>query len=392
MVHALRVESLSYKSLFLQGRFHVEKQKSVVIKSISMGSGRTWDLEALINSLTETVLLLDKRGSITFINKTGEEFFGRSRQEILGKRLTDLYSGARALSGLAQKAMKELRSFSVKDMEAKISGISRIDADISPFIVGDRCGGALLSIRENLSIAEREDPSFDSMVYLLGTIAHEIKNPLGGIKGAAQLLKRRFLKEGVGVSGGDDVDEYINLIIHETDRLNAVLQSYLAMSKRPVLQQVNVHEVLEKAISIMDLSLKNGNISVHRFYDPSLPRLTGDGGKLLQVFLNIIKNALEAMPRGGSLSVVTRPSGEYMVQDGQIKRWAVISIRDTGKGIPKNEMQKIFLPFYTKKKKGTGLGLSLSKKIIKDHNGFVRVERPDSGKGTVFHIYIPFAP
>ncbi len=357
-----------------------------------MGNGRTRDFEALINSLTETVLLLDKRCSITFINKTGEEFFGRSRQEILGKKLTDLYSGARALSGLAQKAMKELRSFSVKDMEAKISGVSRIDADISPFIVDDRCSGALLSIRENLSIAEREDPSFDSMVYLLGTIAHEIKNPLGGIKGAAQLLKRRLMKGEGGVSGGDDVDEYINLIIHETDRLNAVLQSYLAMSKRPVLQQVNVHEVLEKAISIMDLSLKNGNISMHRFYDPSLPRLTGDGGKLLQVFLNIIKNALEAMPRGGSLSVATRPSGEYMVQDGQIKRWAVISIRDTGKGIPKNEMQKIFLPFYTKKKKGTGLGLSLSKKIIKDHNGFIRVERPDSGKGTVFHIYIPFAP
>ncbi len=357
-----------------------------------MGSGSTWDLEALINSLTEAVLLLDKRGSITFINKTGEEFFGRSRQEILGKRLTDLYPGARALSELAQKAMKELRSFSVKDMEAKISGISRIDADISPFIVDDRCGGALLSIRENLSIAEREDPSFDSMVYLLGTIAHEIKNPLGGIKGAAQLLKRRFMKGEGGVSEGDDgVDEYINLIIRETDRLNAVLQSYLAMSKRPVLQQVNVHEVLEKAISIMDLSLKNGNISLHRFYDPSLPRVTGDGGKLLQVFLNIVKNALEAMPRGGTLSVMTRPSGEYVVQNGQIKRWAVISLRDTGKGIPKNEIQKIFLPFYTKKKKGTGLGLALSKKIIKDHNGFIKVERPDSGKGTIFHIYIPLA-
>ncbi|MCL4476600.1 MAG: ATP-binding protein [Nitrospirae bacterium] len=357
-----------------------------------MGSGSTWDLEALINSLTEAVLLLDKRGSITFINKTGEEFFRRSHQEILGKRLTDLYPGARALAGLAKKAMKELRSFSIKDTEAKINGMSRVDVDISPFIVDGRCGGALLSIRENLSIAEREDSSFDSLVYLLGTIAHEIKNPLGGIKGAAQLLKRKFMKEGEVSRGADDVDEYINLIIRETDRLNTVLQNYLTMSKRSVLQQVNVHEVLEKAISIMDLSLKNGNISLHRFYDPSLPRVFGDGGKLLQVFLNIVKNALEAMPRGGTLSVMTRPSGEYVVQNGQIKRWAVISVRDTGKGIPKNEMQKIFLPFYTKKKKGTGLGLALSKKIIKDHDGFIKVERPDSGKGTVFHIYIPFAP
>jgi len=356
-----------------------------------MGSDRAWDLEALINSLTEAVLLLDKRGCITFINKTGEEFFGRRHQEILGKRLTDLYPGARELAGLAKKAMQELRSFSIRDTEAKINGMSRVDVDISPFIVDDRCGGALLSIRENLSIAEREDPSFDSLVFLLGTIAHEIKNPLGGIKGAAQLLRRKLAKDAEGEPGADDVGEYINLIIRETDRLNTVLQNYLTMSKRSVLQQVNVHEVLEKAISIMDLSLKNGNISLHRFYDPSLPRVTGDGGKLLQVFLNIVKNALEAMPRGGTLSVVTRPSSEYVIQNGQTKRWAVISVRDTGRGIPKNEMQKIFLPFYTKRKKGTGLGLALSKKIIKDHDGFIRVERPDSGKGTVFHIYIPFA-
>jgi two-component system nitrogen regulation sensor histidine kinase GlnL len=356
-----------------------------------MGSGRAWDLEALINSLTEAILLLDKRGSITFVNKTGEEFFGRSHQEILGKRLTDLYPGTRALSGLARKAMKELRSFSIKDTEAKINGMSRVDVDISPLVVDGRCGGTLLSIRENLSIAEREDSSFDSLVYLLGTIAHEIKNPLGGIKGAAQLLKKKLMKERTVSPGVDDVDEYINRIIRETDRLNTVLQNYLTISKRSVLQQVNVHEVLEKAISIMDLSLKNGNISLQRFYDPSLPRVTGDGGKLLQVFLNIVKNALEAMPRGGTLSIMTRPSGEYVVQNGQIKRWAVISVRDTGKGIPKSETQKIFLPFYTRKKKGTGLGLALSKKIIKDHNGFIKVERPDSGKGTVFHIYIPFA-
>ena len=349
-------------------------------------------MESLINSLTEAVLVLDKRGSITFINKTGEEFFGRSQQEILGRRLADLYPGARTLAGLATKAVKELRSFSIRDTEAKINSMSRVDVDLSPLIVEGRCCGVLLSIRENLSIAEREDVSFDSLVYLLGTIAHEIKNPLGGIKGAAQLLKRRLMKGEAGKSGtGDDFDDYISLIIRETDRLNTVLQNYLTMSKRPVLQQVNVHEVLEKAISIMELSLKHGNISLHRSYDPSLPRVTGDGGKLLQVFLNIIKNALEAMPRGGDLSVMTRPSGEYVVQNRKIKRWAVISIRDTGRGIPNNEVKKIFLPFYTKKRRGTGLGLALSRKIIKDHYGFLRVERPDSGKGTVFHIYIPFA-
>ncbi|HXX80314.1 MAG TPA: ATP-binding protein [Thermodesulfovibrionales bacterium] len=363
-----------------------------LIGSKGTHGSRAWDLETLINSLSEAVLLLDKSNRIVFVNKTGEEFFGKSHQEIIGARLTDLYPGAKTIARLARKAMKELRSFSVKDAEVKLNGISSVDMDITPYLADDKCSGVLLSIRENLSIAERGDFPFDSLVYLLGTIAHEIKNPLGGIKGAAQLLKGRLLKGNVHVlTGTDTADEYINLIIRETDRLNTVLQNYLTMSRRPALQEMNIHEILEKAISIMDALLKNVNISVYRVYDPSLPRVIGDGGKLLQVFLNVIKNGVEAMPRGGSLSIATKPSAEYAVQHGQIKRWAVVSIRDTGRGIPKHEMQKIFLPFYTKKKKGTGLGLALSKKIIKDHNGFMRVERPESGKGTVFHIYIPFA-
>jgi two-component system nitrogen regulation sensor histidine kinase GlnL len=333
---------------------------------------------------------------ILFVNKTGEELLRKGYREIVGKRLGELFPDAKAIVKLTRKAIKESRSFSAKEVEVKINGIAQMDFRISPFFVDNRNEGVLLSIRENLPIVEKEDASFDSLVYLLGSIAHEIKNPLGSIKGAAQLLKKRTLNGGPGeallpgVHSGDS--EYLNLIIRETDRLNSVLQSYLTMSRRPVLHPINIHEVIEKAISIMNISRKNGNISVQRFYDPSLPRLVGDEGKLFQVFVNIIKNAIEAMPRGGSLSITTKPSNEYVVQHGQVRRWAVISVSDIGKGIPKNEMQKIFLPFYTKKKRGTGLGLSLSKKIVKDHGGFIRVESPSgTGKGTVFHIYIPFA-
>jgi two-component system nitrogen regulation sensor histidine kinase GlnL len=356
-----------------------------------MVDGKNLDIEALINSLSESILLLDRGNVITFINKTGEEFFGRSRQEIIGKRLADLFPGSTDISRLAKKAMKELRSFSAKDVEARIPGIARVDLDISPFVVDDKCGGVLLSIRENASIAGREDFSFDSVIFLLGSIAHEIKNPLGGIKGAAQLLRKKILDSKPQMPAAGDADEYLSLIVRETDRLDTVLQNYLTMGRKPALQKLNIHEVIEKAISIMHLSLENANISLERFYDPSLPKVVGDGSKLLQVFLNIVKNGIEAMPRGGILSVMTKPSVEHVVQNGRVKRWAVVSIGDTGKGIPKGDIQKIFLPFYTKKKKGTGLGLALSKKIIKDHNGLIRVERPDAGKGTVFHVYIPFA-
>ncbi|HET6515351.1 MAG TPA: ATP-binding protein [Thermodesulfovibrionales bacterium] len=342
------------------------------------------DPVALINSLEDAILLVDRKTSVIFINKTGEELLGGSLREGIGKRLAELLPDAKVIVKLARKATRELRSFSAKDVEIRINGMSRVDFRISPFFVENRNEGVLISIRENISIVEREDLSFDSLVYLLGSIAHEIKNPLGGIKGAAQLLRKRISDNGYA--------EYLNLIIRETDRLNSVLQSYLTMSRRPVLHPINVHEVIEKAISIMNISLKDGSISIHRLYDPSLPKVIGDEGKLLQVFVNIMKNSIEAMPKGGHLGFATKPSDEYVVQNRQMKRWAVISVSDTGRGIPKSEIPKIFLPFYTKKKKGTGLGLALSKKIIKDHSGFIRAESPsDQGKGTVFHIYIPFA-
>lgn len=352
-----------------------------------MAKKREPDLDALINSLNETVVLISRNCSVLFINRAGEEFFAKSCQEIIGRKLKDLLPEAVEITRQARKAMREIRSFSAKDVEVKTSGNSNMDFDIYPYIIGDRCEGALLSMSKNVSIAEREDSSFDSLIYLLGSIAHEIKNPLGGIKGAAQLLKKR-LSDNAADKG---LAEYINLVIRETDRLNSVLQGYLTISKKPFLHPLNIHEIIEKSVSIMKIFLQDGKISLRRFYDPSLPKVIGDEGKLLQVFLNIIKNAIEAMPRGGNLSITTRPSVEHVIQKGRTKRWAVVSVADTGKGISKNELQKIFLPFYTNKKKGTGLGLALSKKIIRDHNGFIRVEKAPAGKGTVFNVYIPFA-
>jgi signal transduction histidine kinase len=128
---------------------------------------------------------------------------------------------------------------------------------------------------------------------------------------------------------------------------------------------------------------------VKRFYDPSLPQVRGDEGKLLQVFLNIIKNGIESMEKGGRLEISTSPSKESIREGGRIKRWALISIKDTGRGISEGDLKRIFMPFYTKKKHGTGIGLALSKKIIKDHGGLIKV-KSQKDRGTSFFIYIPF--
>jgi len=338
--------------------------------------------EALINSIEDAIVLFDRKTVIQFVNRTGEELLGKSLKEATGKKFKDLFPEEKTISGLIRKSISEERSFSGRGVNINIGRIINADFNISPFFVQVETHGAVLSLKENIAIAGREDYQFEALIYLLGTLAHEIKNPLGGIKGAAQLLRERIKAEGIG--------EYTNLIIKETDRLNSILQNYLTICKKPSFHSLNIHEVLEKTFPILDILMKDKGLVLHKTYDPSLPKVMGDEGKLLQAFLNIIKNALEAMTKGGTLTVTTGVSREYVRQKGKPKRWAVISIKDTGEGIPPEDIPKIFLPFYTKKKHGTGIGLALSKKIILDHKGFIKVES-HLDKGSIFNVYIPFA-
>jgi two-component system, NtrC family, nitrogen regulation sensor histidine kinase GlnL len=339
--------------------------------------------EALINSLKETIIVFDKKATITFINKSGEELLRKSSKDVTGKKLLQILHNDKIISPLLKKSIREGRSLRGKSVTVHIGHPVNIDFNLSPFFANGRIDGAILSMSENIHIREEADydQDFDSAVYLLGTIAHEIKNPLGGIKGAAQLLRH--------LDRNKSPDEYIDLIVRETDRLNSILMDYLSLCKSPSLHPLNLHEVLEKALAIMDVPIRKKEVEVKRMYDPSLPQIQGDEAKLLQVFLNIIKNAVESMKKGGVLELTTSPSRESFIDQGKIKRWVLVSIKDTGKGIPEEDLKKIFLPFYTARKSGTGIGLAVSKKVIKDHGGFIRAESCVN-RGTVLHLYIPF--
>ena len=338
-------------------------------------------LDSIINSLKETIILFDKKTKITYVNKTGEELLRKSLKGILGKRLPQVLKEKEPISSLIKKTIIEGRSFRGKSVTLNTGQIINIDFNLSPFYVNGKIEGSILSISENININEREDYHFDTIDYLLGTIAHEIKNPLGGIKGAAQLLRNK--------TQDVRIDDCVDMIIRETDRLNSILQDYLILCKKPSFNPVNIHEVMEKALAIMNVPIQKAGITLKRLYDPSLPQVKGDEGKLLQVFLNIIKNAVESMSKGGVLEISTCLSKELFGEHGRIKRMALISIKDTGKGISENDIQKIFIPFYTKKKSGIGIGLAFSKKIIKDHGGFIKV-KSQRNKGTCFYIYLPF--
>jgi len=349
-------------------------------------------LESVINNLDEVICLFDCTGRLVFINKEGEEFFGRNLKEMRNKPISYFFPENEDVEILFQKTLSEGRLHNCKEMDIDVGRPVNADLYLTPVYSGDSLDGAVLCLRENVSITEREDDQFDHLLYLLGSLAHEIKNPLSGIKGAAQILK---------MDTGSGAAECVNLIIKEADRLNSVLQGYLTMTRLPRVHQLNVHEVIEHALRVMSSEITATAVQLEKSYDPSLPYISGDEGKLLQVFINIIKNAIEAMETmpERTLSISTRPSNEYVLiydSAGPVKRgrrtkkrrWVVVNFRDTGPGLGRDEIARIFLPLYTKKEKGSGLGLALSKKIIKDHGGIIKVKSAPRN-GSTFSVYLP---
>ncbi|MBF0328126.1 MAG: PAS domain S-box protein [Nitrospirae bacterium] len=347
--------------------------------------------ELLISNLSEAIMLFNIKARLVFVNKAGEEFLGKSLKELKDKKAAELFPESRVIPALIKKTLDEGRFFDLGETDAGTGRSTNSEIRVTPYYSTDKLEGAVLSIRENLELSEKEDYQFDSLLYLIGSVAHEIKNPLSGIKGAAQLLKKTARDEGES--------ECITMILKETERLNSVLSSYLAMTRKPVFNAVNVHEVLEHAFKIMGAAIKAKKVQTVRFYDPSLPMISGDESKLLQVFINLIKNAVEAMSSSSvrKLEASTRLSNEYMViysdhkglpQESKKQRWVVVSLKDTGSGIPEGEIKKVFLPYYTNKEGGSGFGLAVSKKIIKDHGGLLKL-KSKTGEGTSINVYLP---
>lgn len=339
--------------------------------------------ESLVNSLEEAIIVVSRGSRIVFVNKAAEELLGVHVEGLRGKDVSLLFDDDHAVSSLLRKTLEEMRPASGKDALVRMAGSQRVDFTMTPLLHRGDFEGAIVLLRRVPDFFKKDGDQLDSLLFLLSTVAHEIKNPLAGIKGAAQLLKR---------GGRERASEYLDVIIKETERLDEVVTSYLFMGRRPVFSRLNVHEVLEEALGVMGGQLRGRDIVVRRGYDPSLPMIKGDAGKLLQVFINLIKNSGEAMPQGGTLQVVTKPAYEYLIEKKKrVKmKLAMICFIDTGTGIDAEGQGKIFLPFHSGKREGTGLGLTISQKIVLDHGGLIKI-RTKPGEGTAVNVYLPFA-
>lgn len=354
---------------------------------------RSWpaDPAMLLQALPSALFALDADLRFTFANGAAEQLFSASWNMLAGKPLADFIVPHTTLVALIRQV--QARGASISDYGVEFPSARGesvpVDCHISPVA---ETGQEVLVVLHPCSMARHLDLRMSgpratrSVASLAATLAHEVKNPLSGIRGAAQLL------EG---SVPDEDRSLVKLICEETDRICGLVDRMEAFGDtRPIDRgPVNIHQVLEHVRQIAAAGFARG----HRFvelYDPSLPEVEGDRDRLIQVFLNLVKNAAEAVPAdGGQITLVTQYQHGVRVAFGnsreRLELPIAVEIRDNGPGVPEDLADHLFEPFFTTKHRGSGLGLSLVAKMVHDHRGVVSHVPGDPG--TAFRVRLPAA-
>jgi two-component system, NtrC family, nitrogen regulation sensor histidine kinase GlnL len=349
----------------------------------------------ILTSLEDAVITVDLQGRVAFFNEAAEVLTEISAPQALQQSFIRLFRQGSWLVELLKKSGPP-RHENVRGEGELVTRRGRkipISATASP--LQDARGTFLGNILLLRNLAYRKDLEEDlkraDRLAMMGSVAaglaHEIRNPLGGIKGAAQMLRRSFDKNSPLI-------EYVNIMIREVDRVNQLIEQLLDLSQPPELKlaPVNIHEVLEEVLLLEDHAVERINKRIIKRFDPSLPPIRGDKGQLIQVFLNLIKNAFQAMVQAGTLTITTRVETDFHIRDQGTGRskFIWVDIEDQGSGIKEEDLPRIFSPYFTTKNNGAGLGLALCYRIIKEHGGLIRVESTE-GAGTTFRVSLVVA-
>lgn len=348
--------------------------------------------ENIFSSLTDGVIVVSGNTEIVAINPALEQMCNISASRFIDKPFQRFFEQNKHLIEIIQKVL--LTGQTIFDFECHFFNKpgNDIPVDITALPLLNESGsveGVITVIRDlrrlkDLKESKQHQEEIANMETMASAMAHEIKNPLGGIRGAAQLLRMEAKKK--------EFKEYLSVIIKEVDRINYIVENALSFTKpkQAKFKSVNIHKILEEILLLQKESPLMENIEVKQEYDPSLPPVNADEKKLKQVFLNLIQNSIEAMKNKGTLILVTRINTDVIVskKDGPPTRMLVVEIKDTGEGIPDEIINKLFTPFFTTKSKGTGLGLFISHKIIEEHAGALKITN-NKDKGSTAKVYLP---
>lgn len=349
----------------------------------------------VFENIDRAIIALDREGLITLFNPTAQTYTGFSERQVSGRSFAQIFSGQQELLSLVDEAQTKGRTISApENMLLPRPGHIPLPVSVSACPLLDGAGrqeGVVLIIRDltrmrELEEAVRRADRLAMLSTLASGLAHEVKNPLGGIKGAAQLLAMELGEE----SG---LREYTDVMIKEVERVNAIIEELMDLSRPrpPEWGRVDLTRLLNDIVLFQTEAHRGRNLDFKLIIDPSIPPIRGDGNLLTRLFLNLVKNAAEAVGENGRIEIHSRIDTElHLTQpSGRPVPFVVIDVVDNGKGISNEAMEQIFTPFFTSKNHGSGLGLAICQKIVSEHDGFIKVSSKP-GAGSTFSVSLPF--
>ncbi|PWG63398.1 nitrogen regulation protein NR(II) [Sediminicurvatus halobius] len=335
----------------------------------------------ILEHLTRAVVLLDAGRTVLFLNPAAETLLHLSARQATGAVLPRLLPGFAALEPAIAQAVARGASYTEREVRLAVASERTVTVDcaITP-LADDRLLLELEQLdrhlrisRENRLIAQNQ-----AIRQLIRGLAHEIKNPLGGLRGAAQLLESEL--------GDAEQREYTQIIISEADRLRALVNGLLGPDARPEKRPTNIHEVLERVRHLAEAEAPAG-VEIQRDYDPSIPPLPAAPDQLIQAVLNLVRNALQAVGDAGRIRLQTRTQRRFTIGEVQHRLVARIDVIDDGPGIAPELLDRIFYPMVTGRPEGSGIGLPIAQTLVNQHGGLI--ECSSEPGCTVFTVWLP---
>jgi two-component system, NtrC family, nitrogen regulation sensor histidine kinase GlnL len=345
----------------------------------------------IVEGLTNAVLLLNRDLQLEYINPAGEILFDVSMHRLKGSSIDELFSNNQHLTDEIRQALISGNPLTERGLELTLLNRRVITTDcvVTPLLdTKDRSNAnkrqmliELNSLNRGMRISrdEHQFAQSNALRAMVRGLAHEIKNPLGGLRGAAQLLERELNDE--------DLKEFTNIIIGEADRLRNLVNRLLGPNIPTQHEAINVHEITEHLTQLLNVD-KPEQVSIIHDYDPSIPDIEANRDQLIQALLNIAVNALHAVGDKGTITFRTRTRRQITIGQTRHKLICQIDIIDDGPGIPENIIETIFFPMVTNRADGSGLGLSISQTLIQQHHGIIQC-KSKPGR-TVFSVLLPF--
>ena len=346
----------------------------------------------LLDHLRTAVLMLDSDLRVRYLNAAAEMLLSTSASRVLGQPLPDYFFDDEDTRGALKQCIDEGHPFTRREARLNVApGVqSVVDYSVSPIQEPGQSLSLLIEMQslDRLLRITREEAllhAHQATRALVRGVAHEIKNPLGGIRGAAQLLERAL--------PDPELAEYTRVIIDEADRLRTVADRMLGPRKPPAFAPVNVHECLEHVRQLLLAEYPDG-VRMLRDYDVSLPDVIADRDQLIQVLLNLMRNAMQALREANTenarVLIRTRVLRQFTIGAQRHRLVLRVDIEDNGPGIPEDLQETIFYPMVSGRANGSGLGLSIAQSIISQHQGLIECES-EPGR-TLFSLLLPVEP